>query len=98
MTEIPEHLRKRAEEARAKAAAASGASPAEPAAPAAPSEPSAAADTPPADPGESRIPAHLLERSKAARGKADGAPTEVAVPAENASAGVNQRVSARSSS
>ncbi len=76
MTEIPEHLRKRAEEARAKAAAASGASrgarrarepaAAEPAAPAAPSEPAASS------PDESRIPAHLLERSKAARAEVRG--------------------------
>ena len=92
MTEIPEHLRKRAEEARAKAAAAAGPTPAEPAAPAAPSEPAAAADTPPADPGESRIPAHLLERSKAARGKAEGAPTEVAVPAGVAAAAAGSAV------
>ena len=68
MTEIPEHLRKRAEEARAKAAAApSGDATAD--APAAASE------------AESKIPAHLLERSKAAKAKAAGgdAPsTEVA--------------------
>ena len=64
MTEIPEHLRKRAEAARAKASAAS-------------SEP--AADAPAADTGdstpsaaESKIPAHLLERAKAARSKAAG--------------------------
>jgi len=62
MTEIPEHLRKRAEEARKKAeaqqggdAAAAGGGEA-----AAPSE------------AESRIPAHLLERSKAAKAKAAG--------------------------
>ena len=65
MTEIPEHLRKRAEEAKAKAAAkAAGA-----AAPA----PEAAA--PPADgdaAGASKIPAHLLERSKSAREQAAG--------------------------
>ncbi len=59
MTEIPEHLRKRAEEARAKAAA----SKAEPETPAAESTPSEA---------ESKIPAHLLERAKAARSKASG--------------------------
>ena len=65
MTEIPEHLRKRAEEARAKAAAAK----AEPDAP--------AAESGPADAGDSKIPAHLLERAKAARAKASGAaPTE----------------------
>lgn len=65
MTEVPEHLRKRAEEARAKAAAAK-----------------AAADAPPEAPAEamsaeqqeaaSKIPAHLLERSRAAKAKADG--------------------------
>ena len=60
MTEIPEHLRKRAEEARAKAAAAKE-PPAAPAADAAPSE------------AESKIPSHLLERAKAARSKAAGA-------------------------
>src|SRR6476646_7886678 len=63
MTEIPEHLRKRAEAARAKAEAEKG----EPAAADAP----AGAETP-ADPAESRIPAHLLERSRAAKAKAEG--------------------------
>jgi menaquinol-cytochrome c reductase cytochrome b/c subunit len=61
MTEVPEHLRKRAEEARAKAAAAK-------------------ADVPTADEeltadqqeAASKIPAHLLERSKAAKAKAEG--------------------------
>lgn len=61
MTEIPEHLLKRAQAAREKAAASSEA-PAE----AAPAAGEAAA---PADP---RIPAHLLERSKAARAKSEG--------------------------
>ncbi len=61
MTEIPEHLRKRAEEARAKAAAAK----AEEAAPAAEAGDAAAE-------GDSKIPAHLLERAKAARAKAGG--------------------------
>ena len=55
MTEIPEHLRKRAEEARQKAEAAAGGSDAEPSA-----ETSAA---------ESKIPAHLLQRSKSAKSK-----------------------------
>ncbi|MGI8709626.1 MAG: menaquinol-cytochrome c reductase cytochrome b subunit [Acidimicrobiales bacterium] len=66
MTEIPEHLRKRAEEARAKAAAAKG-----DAAPAA----ATAADAPAAGASSeatSKIPAHLLERAKAARSKATG--------------------------
>jgi hypothetical protein len=60
LTEIPEHLRKRAEEARKKAAASSGAS-----------EDAPAGDAP-ASEAESKIPAHLLERSKAAKAKAEG--------------------------
>jgi len=70
MTEIPEHLRKRAEEARKKAAAASGGDDA----------PAAGGDTAPPSEAESKIPAHLLERSKAAKAKAAGeaASTEVA--------------------
>src|SRR4051812_37140371 len=63
MTEIPEHLLKRAQAAREKAEAESAA-PAEAVASSAP----AAADAP-ADP---RIPAHLLERSRAAKAKAEG--------------------------
>jgi hypothetical protein len=72
VTEIPEHLRKRAEEARAKARAAKGE--AEPAAPAAEPEPAAAAAAaePAAAPSAaaSRIPASLLERSKSAKARA----------------------------
>jgi len=64
MTEIPEHLRKRAEEAKAKAAAKAADS--APAAPAADSAPSG-------DAGDSRIPAHLLERSKSAKAAKEGA-------------------------
>jgi menaquinol-cytochrome c reductase cytochrome b/c subunit len=76
MTEIPEHLRKRAEEARAKAAASEGAGDAAAETPAEASEPSEA---------ESKIPAHLLERSKAAKAKVGG---EVeAAPAAAAAAG-----------
>jgi hypothetical protein len=60
MTEIPEHLRKRAAEARKKAEGATGPSGGE-AASGGPSEPS-----PPGGAG-SKIPAHLLERSKSAR-------------------------------
>jgi hypothetical protein len=63
MTEIPEHLLKRAQAAREKAAAESSA--AESAA-----DTSAAAASQPA--ADSRIPAHLLERSKAAKAKASG--------------------------
>ncbi len=59
MTEIPEHLRKRAEEARKKAESA------------APSEPAAGSgdDAAPTDPSASKIPAHLLQRSKSAKSK-----------------------------
>jgi hypothetical protein len=56
MTEIPEHLLKRAQAARDKAAASSGDAAA------------TGSDAPASDP---RIPAHLLERSKAARSKTD---------------------------
>ena len=71
MTEIPEHLRKRAEEAKAKAAAkAAGDAPAE----AAGAAPAAAEPTP----TDSRIPAHLLERSKSAKAKKEGATDAVA--------------------
>ncbi len=64
MTEIPEHLLKRAKEAKAKAAAKSGGGDA---AGAAPGEGGSAADG--GDAG--KIPAHLLARSQAARGQAD---------------------------
>ncbi len=77
MTEIPEHLRKRAEAARQKAAE-QAAAPAEEAAPAA-AEASASA-------GDSRIPAHLLERSKSAKSK--GAATETAVATAGGGGGV----------
>ena len=63
MTEIPEHLLKRAQAARDKAASeAAAASPAA-------SSGGEAAD---ASPGDSRIPAHLLERSRAAKSKTAG--------------------------
>jgi menaquinol-cytochrome c reductase cytochrome b/c subunit len=70
MTEIPEHLRKRAEEARKKAEAAKGGGAG---APAGDEAPAAAASEPPPSEAESRIPASLLERSKAARARAEGA-------------------------
>jgi hypothetical protein len=79
MTEIPEHLRKRAEEARAKAAE-QAAAPAEEAAAA----PAAEAAAPSAE--ASRIPAHLLERSKSAKTK--GAATETAVATAGGGGGV----------
>jgi menaquinol-cytochrome c reductase cytochrome b/c subunit len=70
MTEVPEHLRKRAEEARKKAEAKAAGE----AAPAAESTPAAATPEPAAGAGGGggKIPAHLLERSRAARDKAAG--------------------------
>jgi menaquinol-cytochrome c reductase cytochrome b/c subunit len=71
MTEIPEHLRKRAEEARKKAAAAKGGdTPA-----AADGGATGAGGEAPASEAASRIPAHLLERSKAAKSRAGGGDT-----------------------
>ena len=80
MVEIPEHLRKRAEEARAKAEAAK-----------------AAQAGAPADSGEamseaqqqaaSKIPSHLLERSKAARTQEAGGAAEAQVGAAAAGGG-----------
>ena len=64
MTEVPEHLRKRAEEARAKAAAAKASAEGGAEAPA---ELSAEQQE-----AASKIPAHLLERSRAAKAKAEG--------------------------
>jgi menaquinol-cytochrome c reductase cytochrome b/c subunit len=75
MTEIPEHLRKRAEEARKKAEAATATSGGADA-PAGEPTPAAAASEPAASEEASRIPAHLLERSKAAKAKADGGDAE----------------------
>ena len=65
MTEIPEHLRKRAEAARQKAEADAGAA----------SAPAADAGAPEA-PADPRIPAALLERSKAAKARAQGGGAE----------------------
>lgn len=61
MTEIPEHLRKRAQQARQKAEGASGE-------PAGGAEPEAGAGAPAEGGGAaSKIPAHLLQRSKSAK-------------------------------
>ena len=65
MVEIPEHLRKRAEEARAKAEAAKAAQ-----AGAAPGSGEAVSEA--QQQAASKIPPHLLERSKAARAQAAG--------------------------
>ncbi len=78
MVEIPEHLRKRAEEARAKAEAArAGAGPAAGEAPSAAEQQAAG-----------KIPPHLLERSKAARAQAAGGAAGAEVPAAAAGGGV----------
>ena len=84
MTEIPEHLRKRAEEARKKAEAAKGGS----GAPAADAGGGAGAGAgtegaaggageAPQTEAASRIPAHLLERSRAAKARAGGGGADV---------------------
>ena len=78
MVEIPEHLRKRAEEARAKAEAAKAAQ-AGPAPGDAPAEAQQQA--------ASKIPPHLLERSKAARAQADGGDAASAAGAPAAGGG-----------
>jgi hypothetical protein len=74
MTEIPEHLLKRAQAARDKAAEENGA--------AADAAGAAASSEPAADP---RIPAHLLERSKSRKAQDDGAGGGVAVQEKVAS-------------
>jgi hypothetical protein len=83
MTEIPEHLRKRAEEARRKAQAAKGGGDAPAAAAGGEDGGGASADEAPASEAPaseaaSRIPAHLLERSRAAKAKAGGAGDQAA--------------------
>ena len=82
MTEIPEHLLKRAQAAREKAAAEAPAT----------ETPAAAATEPAAAPSEaeSRIPAHLLERSRAAKASAAGGPAEA--PATGGGVAVADRV------
>ena len=82
MTEIPEHLLKRAQEARERAAQGGAAE-------SAPAEASASEEpTPEQAAAASKIPQHLLDRAKAARDKASGAGTavEAAAPAAAAAA------------
>ena len=86
MTEVPEHLLNRAKERRAQLTGKSDAAPAEP-------EAAAAADQPPADDPSGKIPAHLLERSQAARAKAGGAATATA-PAPSAATAAAQAATA----
>jgi menaquinol-cytochrome c reductase cytochrome b/c subunit len=81
MTEIPEHLLKRAKEAKERAAASS----ADAAAPAAAE--AAAEQTPEQAAAASKIPQHLLDRAKAARSASAGTAVEAAAPAAAAAAG-----------
>ncbi|MCY4067773.1 MAG: menaquinol-cytochrome c reductase cytochrome b subunit [Acidimicrobiaceae bacterium] len=83
MAEIPEHLRKRAEEARAKAEAAKAAA----ASPGNGAAAAAASDAQKSE-AESKIPAHLLERSKAARAQASDEPVAAPAAAGEGSGGV----------
>ena len=94
MTEIPEHLLKRAKEAREKAAAEGAAAPAEPVAaePVAAEPVAAAPSEPAADAGDSRIPAHLLERSRAAKQKSEGGAGEPAAAPAGGGVAVADRV------
>jgi menaquinol-cytochrome c reductase cytochrome b/c subunit len=91
MTEIPEHLRKRAEEARKKAAEKAGGDVVPAETPAASAGEAGGEAAPPSE-AQSRIPAHLLERSQAAKARAGGegeATTEApsTAPAVTAAAG-----------
>ena len=82
MVEIPEHLRKRAEEARAKAEAAKAA-----AAGGSAAGGSGDGATEAQQQAASKIPPHLLERSKAARAQASGGAPETEAPAAAAGGG-----------
>ena len=85
MTEIPEHLLKRAQEAKERAAAASGGDSGGDAGGAA-SDAGASEQTPEQAAAASKIPQHLLDRAKAARDKSAGTAVEAAVPAAAAAA------------
>ena len=80
MTEIPEHLLKRAAAAREKSAEA------------APAPEAAAAPTEAAAPSDSRIPEHLLQRSKAAKASKAGGETEA--PTSGGAVAVAEKVGA----
>lgn len=73
MTEVPEHLLKRAQAAKDKAAAKKAED--------APAEAAPAADAGGDAPTDSRIPAHLLARSQAAKAKKAGGAVEADAPA-----------------
>jgi len=89
MTEIPEHLLKRAQAARGKSSADAPATEA-PAA-AEPPAASAPASEAAADP---RIPAHLLERSRAAKAQAAGGTASEAPPSGGGGVAVAEKVGA----
>ncbi|MFV0316535.1 MAG: menaquinol-cytochrome c reductase cytochrome b subunit [Microthrixaceae bacterium] len=72
MSEVPEHLLKRAQEAREKAAAKKAAESGGDA----PAEGAGSDDAGSSSEGDSRIPAHLLERSKAAKARKSGGDAE----------------------
>jgi len=82
MTEIPEHLLKRAQEARERAASAAPAGEASAAPATTPAE-----QSPEAAAAASKIPPHLLERAKAARAQSAGTAVEAAASAPAAAAG-----------
>ena len=86
MTEVPEHLRKRAEEAKAKAAAKAAAAAGGDATETTPAAAPAAGGGDAAS--ASKIPAHLLERSKSARDKAAGGGGTATALAEKPSGGL----------
>jgi menaquinol-cytochrome c reductase cytochrome b/c subunit len=85
MAEIPEHLLKRAQEAKAKAAAKKAA---EEGATDAPADAGDGGDDAGAAAADSRIPAHLLERSKAAKDRGKAGATADAEDAGAAGGGV----------
>jgi hypothetical protein len=86
VTEIPEHLRKRAEEARKKAEAQAAADSGGDAAPADEGAGSADAGGSGDSAESSKIPAHLLERSRAAKARKQSGGDESAAPAATATA------------
>ena len=91
MTEVPEHLLKRAQQARERAAKADGGDDAPPAdaadgAESAATEPAAAESRSPAGDAGDKIPAHLLERSRSARQQAEAGTSVATAPAPAAPA------------
>jgi len=94
MTEIPEHLLKRAQAARDKAATDESASPPVGSEAASSGEPQASSEAAAGAPSsaESRIPAHLLERSRAAKASAGGAAADAPAAGGGGAVAVQDRV------